>query len=292
VSISIALGLPHTPWVPTRVESFARLCTSLSYGHGRDLISTAACRDGVFKECHTRVFDEKESNRIWPGKLYRWAISTGATHCLQLQDDALVYDKFWPALQAMLEAVPDQIIGLEANHPLGPEMHRTGRRWFRTRAWLVGVGYVWPMDPNLPHGLPAFLRWCEEFPAIVAQTNEDSLVNGWAAQHGFDIWHPVPTIIDHDIGVPSTYGNDGHHEYSMYRRPTVTWRDVPLLSGLTDPDYWRTTVEGTPLLPGPGTQRCWFCGERQAGVTSQKTGCRVCPLCALSAVGAYMGNPK
>ena len=98
-------------------------------------------------------------------------------------------------------------------------MLRTGRRWYRTRAWLVGVGYVFPCNPKLPNGLPSFLTWCDANPDMVAKSNEDSLVSHWAYDHGFDIWHPVPTIIDHDLGVPSTYANDGHHELQHVPAP-------------------------------------------------------------------------
>jgi hypothetical protein len=284
---TIALGLPHTPWIPERVASFARLRNALGFaGHAHDDPQTELV-EGFSSLIDVRTFDDRESNRVWPRKLYDWALSTRATHCLQLQDDVIVYDRFWPVLRAMVEAVPNHIIGLESNHPLGPEMHRTGRRWYRSRAWLVGVGYCWPTDPGLPNGLPQFLKWCDANPALVQSTNEDSLVNQWAATHGFDIWHPVPTIIDHDIGVPSTYGNDDHHEWSMYRRPTVTWRDVSLLDGLEHADYWRATMP--PLLPGPGTQKCWFCGVRQGPFTSKATGCRLCPSCLSDGVRAFMG---
>lgn len=277
---TIALGLPHTPWVPERVESFARLLGQLG-------VIGFVYHDGSAD--HTRVFQDKESNRVWPQKLWRWAVSTGATHLLQLQDDALVYEHFWPVLRAMIEAQPDKIIGLESNHPLGPEMLRTGRRWYRSRAWLVGVGYVFPTDPKLPNSLPSFLKWCDANPEIVAQNNEDSLVNFWAHKLGYDIWHPIPTIIDHDLGVPSTYANDAHHEFSMYRRPTVTWRDVELRVGMEDPAYWRTTVDGAPLLPGPGTQLCWFCNVRQGVATSQETGARICKECATQTMCALLG---
>jgi hypothetical protein len=36
------------------------------------------------------------------------------------------------------------------------------------------------------------------------------------------VWHPTPTIIDHDVDLKSTYGNDRH----LYRRPQVTWEDM------------------------------------------------------------------
>ena len=97
-----------------------------------------------------------------------------------------------------------------------------------------GAGLSSPPNPKLPNSLPSFLKWCDANPGIVAQNNEDSLVNFWAHKLGYDIWHPMPTIINHDLGVPSTYANDAHHEFSMYRRPTVTWRDVELRAGMKD----------------------------------------------------------
>jgi len=277
---AIALGLPHTPWIPERVESFDRLRQGLA----------ANSYDRICANMRTREFTDRESNRIWPTKLWTWACSTGATHLLQLQDDVIPGPNFWPALHAMLEAIPDQIIGLEAAHPLGPEMLRTGRRWYRTRAWLIGVQYAWPLDPALPHGLPAFLKWCAANPERVASTNEDSLISQWAYEHGFDIWHPVPAIADHDLGVPSTYGNDTHHEFSMFRRPTVTWRDVPSITALEDPTYWRCTAESAPLLPGPGTQRCWYCLEEQGPLIAPVTGARIGRQCLARILETVLGR--
>jgi hypothetical protein len=268
VTATIALGLPHTPWIPERVKSLAEMRATLD-------------RSGAAE--HVQLFHDKESNRVWPLKLWRWGVQTEATHLLQLQDDVIPYEHFWPCLRAMLDAVPDKIIGLESNHPLGPEMYRTGRRWYRTRAWLVGVGYCWPTDPVLQHGLPNFIRWCDANPELVQANNEDSLVNLWAEKHGFDIWHPVPTIIDHNLTLPSTYANDAHPEWSMYRRPTVSYlHQVP--SQLAQD--WRTSLP--PLLPGAGTQRCWSCLVAQAPASSQESGCRICPQCAYRYLGAYL----
>lgn len=270
--VTFAVGLPHTPWVPERVESFVRLFASINGGGASDL----------------RVFEDREPNYVWSQKLWRWACSTGATHLLQLQDDAILAPNFWPALCAMVSWRPAEIIGLEAVHPLGPEQFRTGRRWYRTRAWLIGVGYVWPLDSNLENGLPAFLKWCDANPKRVQSTNEDSLASEWAFEHSFDIWHPVPTIIDHDLGVPSTYANDEHYEFSMYRRPTVTWRDIPNLKAIEDEAYWRQSE--APLLPGAGTQLCWYCLEGQGKMVSPKTGARLCRECLAKMLGHLLSR--
>lgn len=269
--VSIALAIPHTPWVPERVESIGRLLTALDHTSHEDVCVDVHC------------FSDRESNRVWSQKLFRWALDTCASHLLQLQDDAIVAPQFWPVLHAMIEAQPGRIIGLEATHPLVPVQHRAGRRWYRDH-WLIGVGYVFPRPL-----LAQFVAWCRDNPERVANTNEDSLISEWSRESKIDIWHPIPTIIDHDIGVPSTYGNDGHHEWSMYRRPLVTWREVDT-PALATPDYWRCTEDGAPKLPGPGTQGCWFCGTEEGKITSQVTGARIGPQCIAQILGVLVGR--
>jgi len=274
--ISIALAIPHTPWVPERVDSYQRLYADLLVGENKD----RGCGGTPFAFC---TFQERESNRVWSQKLFRWALESGASHLLQLQDDAMVAPRFWSILRAMIEAQPTRIIGLEATHPLTPVQHRAGRRWYRDH-WLIGVGYVIPCWQ-----LERYVEWCERHPERVAKTNEDSLLSEWSYEDGVDIWHPIPTIIDHDIGLPSTYKNDGHYEYSMYRRPLVTWRDVDS-PALEDAAYWRVTEEGAPKLPGPGTQLCWFCSQAPGPITSPVTGARLCKACLAKCVNAVLGG--
>lgn len=274
-----AVAFPHTPWIAERAESFARLVTELALGH------YVGDEPNVLSDPHdkqlvaARIFDERESNRVWPGKMWRWALSTNASHLLQLQDDVIVSPNFWAALRAMLEAQPDVLIGLHSNHPLAIAQFKAGRRWYRDR-WLTGPAYVFPTAL-----LHEFVAWCDLNPQIVAETNEDSLVCKWCHVAGVDVWHPVPAITDHDLGVPSTYGNDAHHEWSMYRTPPVTWRDMPSLAALEDAAYWRCTETSAPLLPGPGTQLCWFCAVNDGRFTSEQTGCRLCKECVARIVG-------
>lgn len=274
---TIALAIPHTDWIPERVESMARLCAGLFGPH----VSISDLKHPDVTAF--RRFTDREPNTVWSQKLFRWALDTGATHLLQLQDDTIVATRFWPILRAMIQAQPDRIIGLEATHPLIPVQHRAGRRWYRDH-WLIGVGYVFPRSL-----LVEYVAWCEANPERVAKTNEDSLISEWSYETKRDIWHPIPTCIDHDIGVPSTYANDAHHEYSMYRRPLITWRDVDT-PALEDPDYWRVTEEGAPKLPGPGTQQCWYCGINQTKMTSQKTGARLCMQCLADMLGHILSR--
>lgn len=265
--VNFALAIPTaSDWMPDRAASLSRLKDQL----------------GVLPTEY-REFRDRESNRVWPYKLWRWGLSTGASHILQIQDDVVVSPNFWSALRAMVEAQPDKVIGLHSNHPLSVAQFRAGRRWYRDH-WVTGPAYVFPRLL-----LAQFVDWCEANPDKAASTNEDSLISHWCTTHKIDVWHPVPTITDHDVGVPSTYGNDSHHEYSMYRQPPVTWRDATSLSAMEDPDYWRCTPESAPLLPGPGTQLCWFCLRGQGVITSQDSGARLCKVCLLRAMGGILG---
>lgn len=265
--VTFALGIPHTPWIAARVASMARLKAALAY-----------------QPIWYREFTERESNRVWPSKLWRWGLSIGATHLLQLQDDVVPAPGFWPALRAMVEAQPGRIIGLHSNHPLTVVQHRAGRRWYRDQ-WLTGPAYVLPRSQ-----LSVFIDWTDANHTLLTSTNEDSLISHWVATTGRHVWHPIPTIADVDQGVPSTYGNDDHHEWSMYRRPMVTWRDVASVAALADPDYWRCTEDAAPLLPGPGTQLCWYCLAREARVTSGASGARICAQCVADVVGQALGR--
>lgn len=251
-ALTIALCIPHTPWVPARVESMQRL---------RDQLGKW---DGPYLE-----LTERASNKVWPVTMWRWALESGADYFLTLQDDVMVPPYFRRALDAMLPHLPPRnVLGLSAVHPMGVEIARQGHRWYRTRSWLVG----WAM---LFHraDLAEFVAWHAANPELAAQYNEDDLVNRWVHGSGRFTLHPVPTIADHDTSIESSYANDHH----VHRRSSVTWRDFGEGS-LCDPDFWLPS--GTPkLLPVPKPRHCWFCLTREAEVESHITGASLCRHC-------------
>lgn len=286
-----ALALPHTPWIPARAESFARLLDGLGLvEHDDDCTGDLPLEYGICARpgvpvVHLALFRDKEPNRVWSQKMWRWAVERGVrqgvTHLVQIQDDVQVAPNFWDALTAMVSAVPNQIIGLEQAHPMGPEIFRKGEHWCRTRAWLIGPAYVFPV-----HLLAEFLQWCDANPERVASENEDTLVNRWAAEHAqIDIWHPVPTIIDHDTSVPSTYpGNESH----SHRRPTVTWQCVPA-EMLAATAYWTPPQEPLPQrLVDPYANHCWYCLRENAIIASHDTGARIGKQCLARICGAMI----
>jgi hypothetical protein len=218
---TFALAIPHTPWVPERAASFARLRGQL--------------REREPAGLKHRVFDEKEPNHEWSRKLWEWGERAQATHLLQLQDDVVVAPNFWPALQAMVTARPNDVIVLESAHPAAMTLARAGRRWYSSSDAVIGVGYLIPYV-ELAH----FLFWLGSAlkPGAREALTEDTLIAIWCVATGRRIYCPVPTVIDHDTTIASTYGNDQH----SYRRPSVTWRDGDVCgwadADLERPDFW------------------------------------------------------
>jgi hypothetical protein len=205
---TFALAIPHAPWKPERAPSLTRLVDGLSPAP-----SSMVAR---------RVFADREPNWSWSEKLWAWSAETGASHLLQLQDDVIVGPDFWPQLTAMVDAVSDQVIGLESVLAMGSP-------WYTTSDGLIGVGYLLPrqVTVELLHWRKTALR-AEGYKRL----NEDQLIGLFCFVTGRRIWHPVPTLIDHDIDLASTYGNDAH----SHRRPAKS-----TVRGDRAPESWRVT---------------------------------------------------
>jgi hypothetical protein len=210
--ITFSLGIPHCPWKPERVLSLSRLVTQLGL------------RGGVT----SRLFTDRAPNWQWSSDMWRWAAESGASHFVSLQDDAIVSPRFWIELTAMVEVYPNAVIGLESVHPQCTEALERGDRMITTSDGLIGVGYVVPVPK-----LRRFLEWRGNLiKGAVESITEDTLLCVWCISTGERIYHPVPTIIDHDTDIPSTYDNDAH----KHRRPLVTWR---VCEPGTTADWWR-----------------------------------------------------
>lgn len=269
----LALAIPHTPWVPERVASMDRLRSQL----------------GTIPASY-RVLTDRAPNAVWSLQMWDWLAGTRADWCVTLQDDVEVADCFWPALTAMLgvlDGVGARVCGLSSVHPMQVEMARQGQRWYRTRSWLVGWAYAIRRD-----ALEEFLAWRALNPELVVgdvatgqqPLTEDSLLNHWINVSGHDTWHPVPTLVDHDTTIESTYGNNEH----VHRRPWITWRDFTSGS-LTTPEFWRPggPPESVPLLPCPMPHHCWMCNKRRADVGATN-GVRICRHCVAQCAGVLI----
>jgi hypothetical protein len=287
---TFALALPHCPWIPERVRSHGDLLSQLGIHEHDDLTDAEG-----YGECsgdkpidhgmcctndgpdYLEFFQDRESNKVWPRKMWGWGLETKASHLLQLQDDVLVAPNFWPALRAMVAAVPEAVIALSAVHPVGPEIARQGHRWYRTET-VVGWAYV------IPHIiLVEFLAWVDANPELVATLNEDDLLSRYLQVSGRMAWTPCPTICDHDVSIASTYQNDSH----THRRATVTWHGYDA-AVLEDVAWWKPQ-HNPPVLPAADWRKCWFCLKRPESFRSGVTGGSLCNVCLVEAVAGKLG---
>ena len=289
---TIALGIPHCSWLAERVATLDRLLTQLGE-----------------KGDHFRLFTDREPNWSWSPKLWGWALETGADYLLQLQDDAIVCHTFWTDLHAMLDEHPDQIIGLETAHPLARFLYEQDYRWCTTADGLIGVGYVLPRAV-----LDEFMKWRASLPeGATKRITEDTLIGLFAYVTGRKIYHPIPTIIDHDVTVRSVYNNDAHPN----RRPSVskclgdepeTVRErkwwIPhlgcfygmtmatLAKSIDQPRDWPQPSDARQVISDMITDKkpirvCCICGINWSSVTGL-TGLGLCGICAGTTVKTLM----
>lgn len=245
--MTISLSISHTPWIPERVESFERLRTQLIES------------GWPWEEGPVHVEDGKAPNWEWSGRMWKHAVKMGADWCLFLQDDVTVCPAFPKWIDAMLAFFegPGMVVGwdaedtkvrpanigaicLEVVHPAAQVAAAAGHPWFTTRDGVVGVGYLMPRKL-----LEEFLAWREARLEACKGINEDTLLGVWHLITGRNVLHPVPTPIDHDVELASTYpGNEAHAN----RRPLVRWDTFAgKLPGQpseqppdgTDPEHWR-----------------------------------------------------
>lgn len=196
--LTFSLAIPHAPWVEGRKGSFWRLADSI-FGESASDLPSYTC---------WRVFDEKAPNAVWSAEMWEWGASQSTTHFLTLQDDAIVSLSFSDSLRDIVATHPNEVIGLHVAHPHAAALQEEGRYgWCTTADALVGVAYCLPTPL-----LKEFLHWrstCLKDGALES-INEDTLLGLWCLYTGRRIYHPLPTIVDHDTSLISAYGNDGH----------------------------------------------------------------------------------
>lgn len=260
--MKLALAIPHLPDNGPRTLSANALLYRLGFGPDLSDFCEAAANAGLE---YVHIFKDKEPNHAWAYRVWSWFAESDADWGVQLQDDTLTPEAqhFWPILRAQLAAAPGDVVGLATVHPDAPRMMRDGHRWFRTRAWSIGWGVAyrtrWIREILLP--------WRSAVLEHAITSNEDSFVNDCVTAHAGSVYHPIPSLVDHDVSLASTYASvdDGH------RRSTTRWTDLreeivedlahtygvrAILTDdeyawhLSQPDFWRPTGV-VPLLPFP-----------------------------------------
>jgi hypothetical protein len=260
MSPTIAIAIPHAAHKPGRAASLERLRAQLG-GDGSD----------------RRVFADKEPHWRWSLRLWRWGLESGADWLVQLQDDVEVPATFRDAVKAALSVAPEhcEVVALFGIHPLARELARVGNRWHTTANWLMGNGYAL----SRPF-LAEFVPWVEANEAIARVTCEDALINRFVTETGRRVFHTIPSLVEHDLTIPSTWGEQAasmgldRPENHGHRKAVVSYRDYSAAE-ITRPDFWHQQGEVRALLDSLGP-RCWMClGAEKAFISSKESGVHI-----------------
>jgi hypothetical protein len=277
--MKLALCIPHAAHKPGRHASLTRVLGFLGAEPSNDNAIPVTGFD------QARVFSEREPHWKWSLRMWRWGLESGADWLVQLQDDTVLPGNLTAVIEAMLTSMPanDGVIGLMGVHPVGREIARLGGRYYRTRAWLLGNGYMLSRK-----FLERFIPWVEANEARARVTCEDSFINAFCCENGLDVWHPLPSLVDHDTSIPSTWMLDGHSaDNHAHRRAIVSWKDYSPRE-LADPDFWKHPGQVKILVDALGPI-CWFCLNEPAFINSADTGCCLGQQCVAKVVSHACG---
>jgi hypothetical protein len=258
---AVNIAIAHCAWLSERHRTLGRLLEQL----GGDV--------KVFRSVH------REHAAVWAARVWEWACEVGGHVCV-LNDDVILHPQFRAICDAMVQAIPDELISLHTSVPGAVEVARAGYAWCRSY-WSTGPGYILP--PLLAREFLSWGPW-----QFVSRINEDNRMIHVLWERQRPAWCAIPAPLMHDISVPSSLGYDHHPN----RTPSVPWQDFPE-SDLTDPEYWTPAPE-TPHVPNPwmpveklehirrmlarGGQPCVMCLSLE-GVVGPRGGPLVCQNC-------------
>jgi hypothetical protein len=241
MTISIATAIPHTPWREDRVKSLQRLEVGLfpfvaDYSQG------------------FRVFSERAPLHIWSADMWRWGLEQGCDWSLFIQDDVTVCPDFYACLAAVLSSAPGGIVCLHTAHPAAKTLARQGHRWCSTADGLIGTGYALSREM-----LGYFLSWRQNSlrQGGAEAMTEDTMIGCYALSTRRKIYHPIPTLIDHDLTIASNFPSNAQNPFK--RTVVNAIRDLDVLEldprQLAIPAFWNGWREQADSIPHLG--RLW-----------------------------------
>lgn len=230
--IQVSIHILHNP-KPDRKAALRRLLGSL------DPSLFVLVEDGPGPEC---AFNERRWRRAVSD-----AKTSGTTHTCFLDDDVLVCPHFAEKLRAIVTARPNDVIALHTSLPGAMDAYTRDEHWLTTDDGVLGPANVWPIAL-----LEDFLAWrssdalTDDAIEHSSSFGSDVLAGLWHVATGRKVYHPVPTITDHDLTLETNFAGN---ETTPGRSTTCNWR-----SGLVRiPDSWE---QAAPIRHVGG----WFKG--------------------------------
>lgn len=220
------IAVAHAGWMPDRTRTLTRLLNTLRVGH---------------HDADIKIFTSKrrEHASIWATRIWEW-VAEQNEHVAVLNDDVFVIADFSETCDAIVKAVPDEIISLHTQAPGVVQVALDGWHWARCY-WLTGPGYI--LSPQDAEGI---LAYAAELPwEFRSRVNEDNVAIHYAYDRQRPIYQTIPACVHHDTTTASSLGYDNH----LFRVPSVPWTEC-LAEKFTDPGYWRLTDE-PPFVENP-----------------------------------------
>ena len=296
--------IAHSGWSVERRGTLRRLLGQLQLTHLNS--------QGLDVEVVTSK--EKEHSSVWSDRLWE-ACSKHDGDAVCLNDDVEVCPRFPAVVEAMLSQADAEVVSMHTNMAVAPSLAEAGQRFLKSY-FVTGPAYV------LRRGVARRLnRFARRLPAgFRAGTQEDNVAILWTYHEREPAWATIPSLVKHDVSVPSTCGYDDH----PLRRALVPW-DLPVfledepygcsnedgsktrnlqrqvfgVPPLADPGFWAQktepayvecswmptqTMRSYEMMWGIGVKPgdCWACGKERGMVGVERIGMMVCSGCALS----------
>lgn len=150
-------------------------------------------------QCHVRFDDASEGP--WGNARACWlqmAKDASATHCLLVQDDALLCQGFLDALQAAVEAQPWQAVNLFACWAFMLQARNEGSPWVVSESRCSGLAVVLPKP-----WVRTFVEWRDRW-LSEHWTSSDGGLLLWLLHEGRGFYYTAPSLVQHAPWYAST----------------------------------------------------------------------------------------
>lgn len=227
--MTISLAIPHCRFDPHRVRSLASLKSALEIRNDRDECDRA--KVAIFPSVGPTP------NWVWSAQVFEHLAAQDSEWSMLIQDDVIPIPGFWAVVTAAIEGAA--AAGAEAFCfftivPPAGSFSKMGCNWVTTTDWMVGP--CWAVRTSAMREFVEFRKtrlragWNSPGPdgRLKSGLNEDTQLGLFLAATGRKIWHPLPSLVDHDVEVPSTYGNGGF----AFNKSSFGWKDWSSLHGL------------------------------------------------------------
>lgn len=190
--MTLGLGVITVQERVARATALAQAVVDQGYGPGSPVVS-------VDKEWRGPWWNFRFTAELLAGE--------GHTHLCVLQDDVLLCHQFWPALVRLVERCPcDPLSLFTARRSIVQEADRKRTRLLRRYGLDTAQGLVFPVFQ-----FQALCRWVDAREGDNAEWkfHDDVRIDAWSRDKRWPIVYAVPTLIDHDVSLPSTLGHNG-----------------------------------------------------------------------------------